>query len=153
MLFRAYALAAAIAASIPTPLANYRSWTPLTPEPRRIPYALSTLCMTVTQAERGPHADRWVMTYANPAALAALESNGAFPSGAVIAKEKRTRADDSHPEGVAFMVKHRKGEFAASGGWEFLYYPSAGRAANYDGCISCHRAGGTRDYVFSSYKR
>jgi len=153
MLFRVCALAVALVASIPAPLANYRSWTRLTSEPRRISYDLSAQCMSVAVAERGPHADRWVMTYANSVALAALKSDGTFPPGAVIAKEKLTRADAVHPEGVAFMLKHGKGELAKSGDWEFLYYPSAGAASRYDRCVACHRAGAAHDYVFSSYKR
>ena len=144
--------------AIPSPLADYRSWKALTSTPQPIPYQLAQLCMAMPLAhlkapEHGPHANRWVMVYANPAADAALAnaSVARFPVGAIIAKEKRIAAGAAHPEGVAFMVKHRAGEFAGSGGWEFLYYPSTGALLSYEGCISCHRARGRKDYVFGSY--
>ena len=72
------------------------------------------------------------MVYANLLADATLyNASEKYPAGAMIAKEKRTSADAAHPEGVAFMIKHRGRQFAGSGGWEFLYYPSAGASANY----------------------
>jgi hypothetical protein len=67
----------------------------------------------------------------------------------IIAKEKRLERDDAHLAGVAFMIKHGKGELKESGGWEFAYYPSAPQA-RYDGCVDCHRSGGSKDYVFST---
>ncbi len=143
---------------IPTPFAAYRSWKLLTLSPQPIPYQLAQLCAAAVSAlpkatDHGPHANRWVMVYANLAADAARADAGVakYPVGAMIAKEKRATAGATHPEGVAFMVKHRKGEFTASDGWEFLYFPSAGKNANYDGCISCHRARAAKDYVFGSY--
>jgi hypothetical protein len=144
--------------AIPSPLADYRSWKALTSTPQPIPYHLAQLCAAMapslpTAPEHGPHANRWVMVYANPAADSALANASVvrFPVGAMIAKEKRIAADAAHPEGVAFMVKHRAGEFSGSGGWEFLYYSSAGASVDYEGCISCHRARGRKDYVFGSY--
>ena len=99
----------------------------------------------------GPHADRWVVVFANPAAAAAMQSKvGELPPGAIVAKEKRQKPDDTRPEGVAFMIKHRKGELAESGGWEFRYYPSDDPHPSYRRCIDCHRAGASTDYVFST---
>jgi hypothetical protein len=54
------------------------------------------------------------------------------------------------PEGVAFMIKHPKGEFASSDGWEFVYFPTPTSRASYTRCVSCHRSGASKDYVFSS---
>lgn len=114
--------------------------------------------MPMTDASRkheqtiyGPHAGRWVGLYANALALGALKANDStgFPPGAVIAKEKLRRPTEELPEGVAFMIKHGKGEFAESGGWEFAYYPSSS-GASYRQCVSCHRAGGVKDYVFAT---
>ncbi len=143
---------------IPSHLSDYRSWKALTSTPKPIPFQLAQLCAAMAPTlpkapDHGPHANRWVMVYANAAADAALANTSVatFPVGAIIAKEKRISADAAHPEGVAFMVKHRKGEFSGSGGWEFLYYPSAGASASYEGCISCHRARGRKDYVFGAY--
>ncbi len=91
------------------------------------------------------------MVYANLLASAALQdsSSRTFPPGAMIAKEKR---GGSEKDGVAFMVKRPAGEFAQSGGWEFSYFrPSGGAKPSYETCISCHRAGGAKDYVFGRY--
>jgi len=141
--------------AIPQALSAFRTWKKLTSEPQLVPYVMSIACAMPTPEEtlerHGPHANRWIMVYANPAAAATLMDGSVtqFPAGAVIAKEKLTRPGAT--EGVAFMVKHRAGEFAASDGWEFLYYPSSARASNYDACINCHKAGGKKDYVFGAY--
>ena len=144
---------------VPSTLAGYRAWTELTPGPMLMPYELTVQCMPVTAVQReqagrshGPHANLWAAVYANPAALATLKAKDAkvFASGAIIAKEKRRQRDDGTPEGVAFMIKHPKGEFVASNGWEFVYYPSAGPRASYERCVSCHRSGASKDYVFIS---
>jgi hypothetical protein len=143
---------------VPSTLAGYRSWKELTPGPRLMPYELAVQCMPVTDTQleqarksHGPHSNLWAAVYANPAALATLSSKDAkvFPSGAILAKEKRRRREDGTPEGVAFMIKHPKGEFVASHGWEFVYYPSAGPRSSYERCVSCHQSGASKDYVFS----
>jgi hypothetical protein len=51
------------------------------------------------------------------------------------------------------MVK-RGGEaqFRQSGGWEFMYFPSAGDArVTHEACAECHRTAATKDYVFGDY--
>ena len=152
------AITAGLATSaIPPRLADYRSWTQLTSGPRLVPYALATACLSssVQQADarktHGPHANRWVAVYANRLAVEALKTkDGVFPAGAVIAKEKLSAAESSEPDGVAFMIKHDKGEFAKSGGWEFVDYSAAGPASSYRHCVDCHRTGGTKDYVFNT---
>src|SRR3954471_1845555 len=145
--------------SIPSALADYSSWTELTPGPRLMPYELSLLCMPAMAARpadarktHGPHANLWAAVYANPAALATLKAknSAAFPAGAIIAKEKRRQREDGTPEGVAFMIKHPDGEFASSGGWEFVYFPSPTNRSSYARCVSCHRSGAPKDYVFST---
>ena len=171
MTFRKCALAAATgllliastnapkgALDIPSALAEYLSWTELTPGPRLMPYEMAVACMPATvtpeQARKshGPHANLWAAVYANPAALAALKTKNSmdFPAGAVLAKEKRRQREDLTPEGVAFMIKHPKGEFLGSDGWEFVYFPSPGNHSSYSRCVSCHRSGASKDYVFSS---
>src|SRR3954470_15216452 len=144
--------------SIPSALAEYASWTELTPGPRLMPYELTLLCMpsTVRPADarktHGPHANLWAAVYANPAALATLKAknSAAFPAGAIIAKEKRRQREDGTSEGVAFMIKHPEGEFVSSGGWEFVYIPSPANRSSYAHCVSCHRSGASKDYVFST---
>jgi hypothetical protein len=142
---------------VPDAPAGFRSWKKLTSEAVLVPYALSIQCaMVKPSAENikryGPHTNRWVMVYANPLAADALKDDFVkqFPPGAMIAKEKLAQPGAAHPEGVAFMIKHRDGEFTASGGWEFQYSPSSPNAS-YESCTNCHRAGGKKDYVFGSY--
>jgi len=145
--------------TIPSALADYASWTELTPGPQLMPYGLSLLCMPAAmrpddaRKTDGPHANLWAAVYANPAALETLKTKSSteFPAGAIIAKEKRRQRDDSTPEGVAFMIKHPKGEFADSDGWEFVYFPAPSNRSSYARCVSCHRSGGLKDYVFSPF--
>lgn len=143
---------------LPASLSGYRTWKALTATPHEISARLAQLCAvpqqpSATPDPHGPHANRWVMVYANPLAQSALTDAtvSRFAPGAIIAKEKRMAPGADHPEGVAFMVKHRAGEFTASDGWEFLYFPSAGKSADYSGCIDCHRSRAKKDYVFGSY--
>jgi hypothetical protein len=67
----------------------------------------------------------------------------------MIAKEKLVAPQDDRTEAVAFMIKHPKGEFVESDGWEFVYRPVGSTTPVYDGCVACHRAGGKKDYVFA----
>ena len=146
---------------IPSQLAGYRSWKKLTPEPRLVPFQLVMWCAPTTMESQldearkthGPHANRWVTSYANAIAAAAIEANDAseFPIGSVIVKEKRIGPGDEKPEGVGVMTK-RGAKFAASGGWEFQFYPAAKDAASLDHCVAWHRSGASRDYVFGDDK-
>src|SRR3954468_18407149 len=145
--------------SIPSALADYSSWTELTPGPRLMPYELSLLCMPAMAARpadarktHGPHANLWAAVYANPAALATLQAKNSadFPAGAIIAKEKRRQREGGTPEGVAFMIKHPEGEFVSSGGWEFVYIPPPANRSSYAHCVSCPRSVAAKDYVFST---
>lgn len=172
MSFRKYMLAAATGLllmastnapkgtlNLPSALAEYPSWTALTPGPRLMSYEMAAACMPMIDAQpaqarksHGPHANLWSAVYANPAALAALKTKNStdFPAGAILAKEKRRQREDVTPEGVAFMIKHPKGEFVGSDGWEFVDYPSPANRSSYARCVSCHRSGASKDYVFSS---
>lgn len=140
----------------------YRSWKALTPVATSVPYELAIQCAPVTdeqllkaQKSHGPHTGRWIRVYANQVAATALQDSrsGVFPVGAAIAKEKLRAPDDRHTDGVAFMIKRPKGQFVESDGWEFLYRPVGPEKPSYNGCIACHRAGATRDYVFGRYGR
>ena len=138
---------------IPSELAGYRSWPKVFDGPRLQPEALATQCLPMSAGrlekaskQYGPHTDRWTLTYANPTALAALRSKktASFPAGSILVKEKLVELDDATPDGVAFMTKK------ANGSWEFRYFPAPKAGASYDGCIDCHRAGGTKDSVFAT---
>jgi hypothetical protein len=150
--------AAATGAAQPRDLAGYRSWRALSAEPHLVPYELALLCRVTTarieaaRAGHGPHTNRWIKVYANPAASAVLDDPRipVYPAGAMLAKEKLLQPADAHAEGVAFMIKYGDGRFAESGGWEFADYPAGGAKGSYDRCVPCHRAGATRDYVFAS---
>jgi hypothetical protein len=138
-------------------LEAYRSWKALTPEARLVPFELAIQCAPITAEQldkarkgNGPHTSRWIRVFANPLAATALQDQRSrvFPVGAVIAKEKLRAPDDARAEGVGFMIKRPKGQFVESDGWEFLYRPAGPEKASYEGCIACHRAGATKDYVF-----
>ena len=94
------------------------------------------------------------MVYANPPAVSALRDDRVrtFPVGSIIAKEKRD-SPQARADGVAFMIKRPDGQFVESGGWEFVYRAKATGTGSYDGCITCHRVGGKKDYVFGRYGR
>ena len=148
------AILAAMQTHIPPTLRDYRQWKPLTATAQYIPYQLAAQCATVTAVrDHGPHGDREVMVYANATALKALHSDKTqvFPPGSIIAKEKRLRGQKGEPEGVAFMIKHARGEFDRSDGWEFAYYSADAGAGTDEHCATCHRAGGAKDYVFGKY--
>src|SRR3954462_10005637 len=108
LLLMASATAPKATMSIPSALAEYSSWTELTPGPRLMPYELTLLCMPAAvrpddaRKTHGPHANLWAAVYANRAALATLEtkSSTGFPAGSIIAKEKRRQREDRTPEGV-----------------------------------------------------
>jgi cytochrome P460 len=146
---------------LPEPMSGYRSWRSQSPAARPVPPELAALCAPISKRHfeaafaaahkvHGPHTGRYVRVFFNPAAYGAFaDSNTSpFPVGAVIAKEKLVRPEDSAPEAIAFMIKHGPGEFAESGGWEFRFYPMLPQAS-YTGCIECHRAGAPKDFVFS----
>ena len=146
---------------LPDKLAGYRSWK-ATAKPRAVPPDMAMACSPpwafLNMEEKfGPHARRWIRVYANASAASAMEKPDLtkFPVGSIIVKEKLLGPEASSTEAVAFMIKHEKGKFTASGGWEFLYYPtapSAKKADEYDGCVTCHRVGGKRDYVFATFE-
>src|SRR5437764_15138551 len=115
MSFRKFALAAATglllmasatapkaAMSIPSALAEYPSWTELTPGPRLMPYELTVACMpsavrpNEARKSHGPHASLWASVYAYASALATLKATTStdVPAGAIIAKEKRRERED-----------------------------------------------------------
>lgn len=142
---------------IPSSLADYRSWKKLTPEPRLVPFHLAVACappsvrfeLEEARKTHGPHANRWMTTYVNSIAAAAFEKDDAteFPVGSILVKEKLVGRMSEKPEGIGVMIK-RGAKFAASGGWEFQFYPAAKDASSLDHCGACHRSGASRDYVF-----
>ena len=146
------------ALDLPPPLAGYRAWP--AGAIHAVSAQLSLLCVALPEKElerrreearraHGPHAERHVRVFANPTAFAAARDSGAqaFPAGSIIAKEKLGDPQATKAEAVAFMIKHASGTFPESGDWEFRYFPET-RGASTTGCVECHRAGASRDYVF-----
>ncbi|HVE70532.1 MAG TPA: cytochrome P460 family protein [Thermoanaerobaculia bacterium] len=124
--------------------------------PRELAMACAPHSMSLDDPEKkyGPHAMRWVRVYANESAAAAMRKEGRtrFPAGSILAKEKLVDREGEDFDAVAFMVKHEEGKFEKSGGWEFLFYPAPEGADAYDGCVTCHRVGAKRDYVFGTFE-
>jgi hypothetical protein len=143
--------------ALPPELARYRSWEATTNAPYLVPEHVSTLCAPVVRErpvepapEAGLHAGRFIRVYANAAAQPAL-ATAARPAaaGAVIAKEKLSKADDTEPVAAAFMVRRDEARFRETGGWEFLFYPpSRDPEATHRGCAACHRNARDGGYVF-----
>lgn len=143
---------------LPVRLAGYRSWQAGSVHAVSLP--LSILCVALPEEElarrrreaaqaHGPHAERYLRVYANARAAAAAHESGEqpFPAGSIIAKEKLA-GPAAKPEAVAFMIKEPPGTSPESGDWTFRFYPEPAKAS-YSGCVECHRAGASRDYVFS----
>jgi hypothetical protein len=104
--------------------------------------------------KHGLHTERFIKVYGNALAMTALpqSTRRLLPEGAIIAKEKLLQAEDSLPDGVAFMIKRNDPRFRDSGGWEFLYFPQTGHPADtHRLCAVCHRGASSRDYVFADY--
>jgi hypothetical protein len=134
--------------ALPPELAGYRSWWTATAAPYAVPEHVAALCAPAPPERAGDTVQRAV--YANEAARPALASAArSVAAGAVIAKEKLARADESEPAAVAFMVRREAASFRETGGWEFLFYPPPRDAeATHQACAACHRSAGDGDYVF-----
>ncbi len=148
---------------LPAEFAEYKQWTQLLKSPYQVPMELWTLCTSPTPAhwaaarqKYGPHTERFIRVYGNQAAVNAV-SNGErrpFAPGTVIAKEKLFPSPHGAPEGVAFMIKRKDGQFSKTAGWEFLYFPTSGdNRRTHEACASCHSAAAPKDYVFGDYPR
>ena len=148
--------------ALPPELARYRSWEATTDAPYLVPEHVSTLCAPVVRerpvdAARGAglHAGRFIRVYANAAAQPALATvPRPVAAGAVIAKEKLSKADDTEPVAAAFMVRRDEARFRETGGWEFLFYPpSRDTEATHQACAACHRGAQGGDYVFGNERQ
>jgi hypothetical protein len=147
---------------VPSELAGYRSWTGIADATHLVPLEFFFRCSPTSAAEwaearkkYGPHTQRYVRVYGNKNAGEALTrpEPGVPPPGSMIAKEKLVTMEGS-PEGIGFMIRRATPEFAATDGWEFLYFPASGdRKKTHDECASCHRRAPSGNYVFGLYAR
>jgi hypothetical protein len=145
---------------LPPELAAYRNWVALVSEPRLVPLEFWFRCAPTTAADwaeartkYGPHTQRYIRVYGNQKAAdtVARPKPGPLPTGSMIAKEKLVTMEGS-PEGLGFMIRRATPEFAATDGWEFLYFPASGdRDKTHQECASCHRRAPSGNYVFGLY--
>jgi hypothetical protein len=142
---------------LPAELATYRTWP--AGEMHVLSVPADALCVLLSPRERaqrsrelereqGVHAERFLRVYANAKASSVTPEATTFPVGSVIVKEKRSLDSAAPPHGVGVMIKHAEWERPLSAGWEFRYYPEM-FGGSVQGCIDCHRLGGTKDYVFT----
>jgi hypothetical protein len=144
---------------LPDEFASYRTWPQLLKTPHQVPLELALRCAApkpedwaLAARKHGPHTQRFIRVYANPKAVTALRAGQSLPVGSVIAKDKLVNAQDETPEGVGLMVRRSDAKLAATGGWEFLYFPAGGsRQETHEQCAGCHRAARASDCVFGSY--
>jgi hypothetical protein len=145
---------------LPEELAKYKGWKTEVQSPTPVPLDLWSRCTMTTpddwaqaRMKYGPHNQRYIQVYANPIAAQSLGQgkSGPFQTGAVIAKEKILDLPDGTVVGVAFMIKRGTPQFAATGGWEFAYYPRSGDSASTLACSDCHQGAASTDYVFGQY--
>jgi|HubBroStandDraft_5_1064220.scaffolds.fasta_scaffold15972_2 hypothetical protein len=145
---------------LPADFANYKDWKKQVDAPTPVPFALWAQCtmpaptdLEDARRKYGPHNDHYIQVYANPVAAQHLlpGNKGPFPTGSVIAKEKLFDSAAGTVFGVAFMTKRSEPKFASSGGWEFSYYPQSSEPASADGCVNCHVAAASTDYIFGQY--
>jgi hypothetical protein len=141
--------------SLPDSLAQYRTWWEPAEKPVPVPTEVWTLCIAPSTKTHGPHVDRFVRVYINPAGREAFQGgpSSVFPVGTIIAKEKLTTRDAKVADGIGFMVKRLDAQFPSSGGWQFLYYPQVGTPGDVqDHCARCHHSAEQRDYVFTRHR-
>jgi hypothetical protein len=97
------------------------------------------------------------VVYANKTALDAMTSTTslAFPSGAIIVREKLPNATSKNPDLLAVMMKHEKGFNPAANDWEFLLLDGTAtkieRREKKGQCQQCHSSEKKKDFVFRSY--
>lgn len=157
----ASSVGAARIVSLPAEFANYRSWKTQTKTPYMVPYDLAMRCMAPKESEweaarqeHGPHTKQFIQIYLNQAAQKAIKKadKKEFPIGSVLAKEKFAEPSSGPRElsGIAFMIKRSKTEFPETGGWEFLYFPSAKdeRTEIHNACAGCHKTA-AHDFIFN----
>ncbi|MCI0617895.1 cytochrome P460 family protein, partial [bacterium] len=119
------------------------------------PAYLSRLCVAPdpepTKEEKkdyGPHARTYLRVYANPIAVKSLTSDGSFPEGSILLKEKMF-VNSEEPEAYGVLIKHGKGYNPSTADWEFAFYPSA-KGSSFNNCAACHKTA-SHDYVFTPY--
>jgi Cytochrome P460 len=140
---------------------SYKTFTRVTKEPKSVGAEFAGGCLPSPEMdqmvkETGPHALHYLHYYLNDLAKRHRDarSDGAYPTGSVIVKEKLFDEPFSRDSkliltGVAGMIKRKPGSSPANGDWEFFYFSNAslskdgkagalGKAKDLKSCVSCH---------------
>jgi hypothetical protein len=146
---------------VPTIMATYQTWQPLSDAPVDISDRIFGLCRPHTDAEnrfvQSAHTRFALRDWANPAAVAGLAVMGAghYAAGAVIVKEKFVAQTVGGPLELAalgMMIKRSPGFDASGGDWEFVYWNATDGVsrgqAQLPTCTACHAGAVATDFVF-----
>lgn len=149
---------------------DYSTYRKVTNEPVRVNSAITASCVVFFGGDRlteesirryGPHANSAILIFMNDRALA--KSEGDFPVGSVIAKEKvgdtfgingRLIPLDEKQRPVGGMVKREPGYDPENGDWEYFYFedPAAVYSGRIASCIECHAQARDTDHVFGTWR-
>lgn len=94
------------------------------------------------------------VVYVNSLAREAVtaEPSIQFPRGAIIVREKLSKADDTQPQLLSVMIKRARGFNPAANDWEFLMVDGAmtkvWERQKKGSCLECHATQKTRDFVY-----
>lgn len=137
---------------------EYPRWAQMFDAPRNVSTQLMLLCRLVQEDEQAyldsEHAEYFVQVFVNPTGERLMRAKDArvFPEGAIIVKEKWTRAERyaknssaMTPAGLGIMLKEKDG-------WQYAYVDEAGIITRdqkqLEHCAACHSAQSERDSVF-----
>ena len=86
---------------------------------------------------------------------AARGTKPAYAAGAIILREKLSKASASIPDILTVMVKHERGFNPAANDWEFIVVSGDGtklvKRERTGSCQQCHSAKSDNDFVFRAY--
>ncbi len=139
------------------PVVDYTGWPATTERPFAVDARQFAACMAADAVvDRGPHREPALRMYTNEIAHDAIKKRSkTMPIGAIVVKEKWTKADSKRPIAYAAMIKHSPGYDSNHGDWEYVYVDmdgapkvQRGRVSN---CIRCHSSVARRDYLFGTH--
>jgi hypothetical protein len=148
--------------------ASYRKWHKANPEPQRMDDVVAWMCRNLTPEEAailrkehvGTHkvAQEWktFTVFVNGLGKDRLlgVTEGEFPVGTILVKEKHTGDDATTSELLTVMVKREKGFAPKVGDWEFLVldgFAKAVQKGDSKTCVSCHTTVSKNDFVYADY--
>jgi len=139
-----------------SPFADFRSWKPINPEPKKMEAKALTACApppppgTLDNSHEGGFINVYVNETGRNEYLA--EDSPPLPEGTVIVKEKMQKKDGKGWRELGIMVKREKGFAPETGDWQFLFVDrknkAVDQAAKLENCATCHKMREKEDYVF-----